>query len=77
MNTHLQLFPRGRFDARARAHQILDEAMAGKRYSANVIRWALVVRGTTSRWPPFVRAFPLVVFPPDSSVESTSPHLPA
>jgi len=68
--------PGTRFEARVTA-TIPTAAMHSFATEHNGIRWALVVRGTTSRWPPFVRAFPLVVFPPDSSVESTSPHLPA
>jgi hypothetical protein len=39
----------------------------------NAVRWALVVRGTTPRWPPFVRVFPLVVFPLGTTPPATVP----
>jgi len=29
----------------------------------NAVRWKIVVRGVPTRWPPFTRVFPLIVFP--------------
>ena len=33
----------------------------------NAVRWRIVVHGVPSRWPPFTRMFPLVVFPPEGT----------
>jgi hypothetical protein len=62
----LQLSPGTRFEARVTA-AIPATAMHSLATEHNAVRWMLVVRGTPSRWPPFVRTFPLVVFPPERS----------
>lgn len=64
--------PGTRFEARATA-TIPATAMHSFATEHNAVRWALVVRGTTPRWPPFVRVFPLVVFPPGTTPPATVP----
>lgn len=59
--------PGTRFEARVTT-TIPAAAMHSFATEHNAVRWALVVRGTTPRWPPFTRVFPLVVFPAASPV---------
>jgi hypothetical protein len=62
----LQLAPGTRFEARA---TLTIPALAMHSFASehNAVRWNLVVRGTPVRWPPFVRTFPLVVFPAEAA----------
>lgn len=60
----VQLSPGTRFEARFTA-TIPATAMHSLSTEHNAVRWMLVVRGTPSRWPAFVRTFPVVVFPAD------------
>lgn len=62
----VQLSPGTRFEARVTV-TIPATAMHSLATEHNAVRWMLVVRGTSSRWPPFVRTFPLMVFPPERS----------
>jgi hypothetical protein len=62
----LNLAPGTRFEARATV-TIPDLAMHSFTSEHNAVRWSLVVRGTPVRWPPFVRSFPLVVFPAEAT----------
>lgn len=64
--TTVHLSPGTRFEARVRA-TVPATAMHSLSTEHNAVRWMLVVRGTHSRWPAFVRTFPLVVFPQDRS----------
>jgi hypothetical protein len=59
----VQLDPVSQFELQARAHVPAD-AMHSFISEHNAVRWRLVVRGTPARWPPFVRIFPVVVYPP-------------
>ena len=43
--------------------EVPDNAMHSFKSSHNAIRWKLVVQGDVSRWPPFERDFPVVVYP--------------
>ncbi len=58
----LQLEPGTRFEARA-AMTIPADAMHSFASEHNLVRWSIEVRGKPTRWPAFVRTFPLVVFP--------------
>lgn len=58
----VQLTPGTRFEARA-AVTIPADAMHSFASEHNAIRWSLAVHGAPSRWPAFVRTFPLVVYP--------------
>jgi len=60
----VQLSPGTRFEARVTA-TIPATAMHSLITEHNAVRWMLAVRGTPSRWPAFVRTFPVVVFPAD------------
>lgn len=60
----VQLSPGTRFEARVTA-TIPATAMHSLITEHNAVRWMLAVRGTPSRWPSFVRTFPVVVFPAD------------
>lgn len=51
-----------RFEARAVVEVPVD-AMHSFTSAHNAVRWRLVVRGTTERWPDFSRVFPVIVFP--------------
>ncbi len=61
----LQLTPGTRFEARATV-TIPPDAMHSFASEHNAVRWSLAVHGAPSRWPAFVRTFPLVVFPADT-----------
>lgn len=65
--------PGTRFEARVTT-TIPAAAMHSFASEHNAVRWALVVRGTTPRWPPFIRVFPLVVFPAASPAGPTAVH---
>ena len=58
----VQLAPGQIFETRF-AFAIPDDAMHSFAAEHNSVRWRLVIRGTPTRWPPFTRMFPLVVFP--------------
>jgi hypothetical protein len=62
----LNLAPGTRFEARATV-AIPDLAMHSFTSEHNAVRWSLVVRGVPVRWPPFVRSFPLVVYPAEAA----------
>lgn len=54
-------------------HQCLVEipGSAGHSFQSehNAVNWRLVVRGEAESWPPFERAFPVIVYPPHDSHE--------
>jgi hypothetical protein len=58
----VQLVPGTSFEARVGV-VVPPEAMHSFASDHNAVRWRLVVRGTPTRWPPFVRVFPVIVFP--------------
>ena len=58
-----ELTPGRRFEARATIH-VPPAAMHSFASEHNTVGWRMVVRGRPSRWPPFTRSFPVVVFPP-------------
>lgn len=64
----VQLSPGTRFEARVTA-TIPPSAMHSLTTEHNSVRWMLVVRGMPSRWPAFVRTFPLVVFPAEAPAQ--------
>ncbi len=43
--------------------EIPPDAMHSFRADHNEVQWRLVVRGEAGDWPPFVRSFPIVVYP--------------
>ena len=58
----VELDPVARFELQASVHVPAD-AMHSFVSEHNAVRWRLMVRGTPARWPPFVRMFPIVVYP--------------
>jgi hypothetical protein len=58
----LTLAPGTRFEGRATV-TVPETAMHSFTSEHNAVGWRLVVRGAPVRWPPFMRAFPLVVVP--------------
>jgi hypothetical protein len=60
----LALVPGTCFEGRAMV-TIPEMAMHSFASEHNAARWSIAVRGTSIRWPPFTRTFPLVVFPAD------------
>ena len=56
--------PDSRFETWA-SIDVPPDAMHSFTSAHNAVRWRLVVRGTTDRWPDFSRVFPVVVFPPE------------
>lgn len=73
----VQLSPGTRFEARV-ITTLPATAMHSLTTEHNALRWMLVVRGTPTRWPAFVRTFPLVVFPAAGAAEppATEPAEP-
>jgi hypothetical protein len=67
----VQLSPGTRFEARVTA-TIPASAMHSLATEHNSVRWMLVVRGTPSRWPAFIRTFPLVVLPAERPAQPGS-----
>jgi hypothetical protein len=63
----LQLTPGARFEAQE-VFTIPADAMHSFASEHNSVRWSIAVHGQPSGWPGFVRAFPLVVFPPEPDV---------
>jgi len=59
----VQLDPVSQFELQALVHVPAD-TMHSFISEHNAVRWRLAVRGTPARWPPFVRLFPVVVYPP-------------
>jgi hypothetical protein len=59
----VQLDPVSQFELQTQVHVPAD-AMHSFISEHNAVRWRLAVRGTPARWPPFVRIFPVVVYPP-------------
>lgn len=68
----LTLTPGARFEGRAWV-TIPEAAMHSFASEHNAARWSIAVRGTSVRWPPFARTFPLVVFPADASGQAALP----
>lgn len=66
--------PHVRFEARA-VVEIPRDAMHSFTSVHNTVRWRLVVRGDSGRWPVFSRIFPVVVFPPESTPPEREGHL--
>jgi hypothetical protein len=58
----VQLSPGRRFEAHATV-AIPSDAMHSFASEHNSVRWMIAIRGRPSRWPPFARVFPMVVFP--------------
>ena len=58
----LTVAPGTRFEGRATV-TIPATGMHSFASEHNAVGWSLVVRGVPDRWPPFARAFPLVVLP--------------
>ncbi|NCX98857.1 MAG: hypothetical protein EBX35_09855, partial [Planctomycetia bacterium] len=58
----LQLSPGTRFEARATIH-VPAAAMHSFASEHNAVHWRIVIRGRPTRWPAFIRTFPVVVFP--------------
>ncbi|MCE9631591.1 MAG: hypothetical protein K8S94_12865 [Planctomycetia bacterium] len=68
----LSLAPGTRFEGRATV-TIPEAAMHSFASEHNAARWSIAVRGTSVRWPPFTRTFPLVVFPAESRGKAAMP----
>lgn len=68
--TNLQITPGVRFET-----HVTVAIPAGVMHSFvsehNAVRWRIVVRGQPDRWPGFVRAFPVVVYPATSAEPAT------
>ena len=62
----LQLSPGTRFETQFTI-EIPADAMHSFASEHNAVNWRIVVRGAFERWPPFVRTFPVVVFPREGS----------
>lgn len=58
----VQLDPGSRYELHA-SFTIPADAMHSFTSEHNAVRWRLAVRGTPTRWPTFVRVFPVVVYP--------------
>ena len=61
----LQVAPGTRFEA-GTTLRIPAAAMHSFASEHNLVGWRVVVRGYPTRWPPFTRSFPVVVFPASS-----------
>jgi hypothetical protein len=59
------LLPGARFEVRSTI-TIPAEAMHSFASEHNAVRWRLVVHGAPTRWPTFVRVFPVAVYPTPS-----------
>ena len=62
----VQVAPGTRFEALATV-VVPGDAMHSFVSEHNAVRWRIVVRGVPTRWPPFTRTFPVVVYPPAES----------
>lgn len=62
----LQLDPTSRFEERMTV-EIPVDTMHSFVTEHNAVRWRFVVRGKPSRWPAFVRVFPIIVHPRDTA----------
>jgi hypothetical protein len=59
----VQLDPVSQFELQTLV-QVPTDAMHSFMSEHNAVRWWLTVRGTPARWQPFVRLFPVIVYPP-------------
>lgn len=50
--------------------EIPDHAAHSFQSEHNAVNWKLVVRGEAESWPPFERAFPVIVYPADDGREA-------
>jgi hypothetical protein len=69
----LQLVPGARFEARE-SFMIPADAMHSFASEHNAVRWSIAVHGQPAGWPPFVRTFPLVVFPVEPPAHQGGRH---
>ena len=66
--------PDARFEAWVTI-EVPPDAMHSFASAHNAVRWRLIVRGVTERWPDFSRVFPVVVFPPAAAPTTADrPH---
>jgi hypothetical protein len=66
----LQLDPTSRFEERMTV-EIPVDTMHSFVTEHNAVRWRFVVRGKPSRWPGFVRVFPIIVHPRDTARQTS------
>jgi hypothetical protein len=71
----LQLAPGTRFEGRG-FFQVPATAMHSFTSEHNSVSWKVVIRGRPARWPPFIRSFPVVIYPPPAAVPATDEVMP-
>ena len=59
---HVELSPQSAFEEQCDI-EVPTNCMHSFKADHNEVRWRLVVRGELAGWPPFERAFPVVVVP--------------